>query len=687
MKKKAITIFVLVISFTIAIYLTCFRDNPQHYTGYIISEEQYAAVIAERSWESGLLETLIFDEQTLIFDNTDKTFYYSLVEGSSGAYDPYVKIKGADKNLTVAFLGNAIAKEGIKNNQTVSVLAYTDKGYDEYALKCTLLPIMNIECTGEIGDVYVPMTVTLFDNRRDAANRVTVSEGNIHIRGASARTYPKKSYRLSLKQESIGGNTRTNQVSLLGMRQDDDWLLYAAFDEPERVRNVFSSNLWKYTCAADNAKRIDTGIEYKYLELFMNGNYWGLYALGYPVDEKLLGIDSGNESVSLYKKISWASESELSITQDGVDGYEIKGGAGGWPLLLAYYYNLYLHSADNDYLYAGIDIDNMIDIYLFYNLIQGFDNVSGNAYHRNNLIKNQYILIENGANGLTALYVPWDLDYSWGGGYLTNKIDDNCIMESGYFNQIMVNGDTSLWEKIFEKYKYLRQNGWSEENIHIMLDEYESALYDSGAYLREMERWPQSTKEDASGGLQSFREYVMNRLQEADLYYSRMEVLCQKSIFISRSGEFKDFKEHVFIIEIHDKSLLDDHDYAAFFEYMGIDVASVMDDVTFIIANPSKGEVDYLSAVGGVGTAMETSAGIFSLSVDAEREYTDVDAYTVYLDGAAYYDTTADSATAIQMVYLDDGKVRNFDFTKGYELLTFAEVGRYLESVNAAAAR
>lgn len=519
MEKKMVTMAVLAVSFALTIYLTCFRDNPQHFSWYLISEEECADILTGRSCGQGLVDTLDFDGQTLLFDSAGRIFYYSLVEDSSGAYNPYVKVKGADNNLRVAFLGGGITKEGIADNQTISFLAYTDKEYEFYGLKCTLLPIINIECEEQIEDTYVPMTAVLFDNRKNTTARVTVSEGYIHIRGCSARYYDKKAFRISLRKESAGGNERLNQVSLLGMRQDDDWLLYAGYDEPERVRNVLSTNLWKNTCATDNAWEVDTGTEYKYVELFINGNYWGLYALGYPVDEKLLGIESADETIGLYKKISWADERELLITQNGVDGYEIKGGAAGWIDLFNYYHGLYDHSDDNGYLYAGIDIDNAIDIHLFYNLIQGLDNARGP------LIKNQYILIKNNTAGLTALYVPWDLDYSWGGGYLTTKVDENCIMESGYLFQILANGDEATWEKLIEKYRYLRQNGWSEQKINAMIDEYESALYDSGAYLREMERWPGSTKESADGRLHSFREYVMDRLRETDLYYDQMEAL------------------------------------------------------------------------------------------------------------------------------------------------------------------
>ena len=82
----------------------------------------------------------------------------------------------------------------------------------------------------------------------------------------------KKGYAVSLTQESVGGHLRDNDISLLGMRQDDDWVLYAAYNDQEKIRNVFSCNLWKDFCSTDNERGIDTGVEYRYLELFMNGD-------------------------------------------------------------------------------------------------------------------------------------------------------------------------------------------------------------------------------------------------------------------------------------------------------------------------------------------------------------------------------------------------------------------------------
>ena len=395
---------------------------------------------------------------------------------------------------------------------------------------------MNIECPEEIPDESVPMKITLYDNRIDAVGRLLCAEGEIHVRGATASAYPKKGFRFSLKTESPGDNVRPNHLSLLGMRQDDDWLLYAAYNDQEKVRNVFSSNLWEDTCASDNALGIDFGMEYRYLELFINGKYWGLYALGYPIDEKQVCIDSDSQDAILYKH-GLGSE-RLRFTKDGGIFGE---SPDNWEqtALQHYYYEIYRNADNNDRLLDGIDLDNAIDFYLFLNLVQGEDNTG--------LIKNYYILLQKENGAAKGLYAPWDLDLTWGNHYIGVlsenftypygiREDFNCIVESGILYQLMINGDAAVWERVFGKYHAFRENEWSDEAINALIDKYEADIFESGAYLRDMERWPEGTYGNASDGLSVFRAYVMNRLREADLYYERLEKAYEETsnVFIRR---------------------------------------------------------------------------------------------------------------------------------------------------------
>lgn len=526
--KKKLGILLLAISVILLVYLTCFLGGTQRLSDICVSEETFEHLKeVRRENREGLLEELCFDEEVLFFDKGNNTFYYSVPECRQRADNPYVEKKSTDASVMVAFCDMQITKESIKENSTFKLIAYNDGFYSEYNLKCTTLPLMNIDCADEITGENVSMTMTLFDNGGNATQTIIKSDGNIHIRGGSTRSYPKKPYRISLTQSSVGGNERTNKVSLLGMRQDDDWILYPAYNDQEKIRNVFSMNLWKYTCAEDNSFGLDNGIEYKYLELFINGEYWGLYALGYPVDELQLEIDfSKNEH--LYKKISWASEENIADTFDGpIDGYKTtETGGDDWAVLREYYVNFYKNQNNAEEMYSGIDIDNAIDIYLFINLVQGRDQVDDSGFN----IKNMYLSFKYSDGKKILLHTPWDLDLTWGNKYIAdlsvNKtipygIDSssNFIMRRSNIQALITGGDEKVWDLVLSKYWELRRGLWSEENINAMLDKYELDIYASGAYLREMERWPDGTYANTDDGLSVFRAYVMERLHETDEYY------------------------------------------------------------------------------------------------------------------------------------------------------------------------
>lgn len=693
--RKVTGISIMALSVVLAIYLTGFLGKPVHYMQCQADSAQLGEITAVRQKTEDLLDALIFNEETLFYDGTNNTFYYSLIEGNAGAYNPRIETRGkyaGNADIRLAFSQGEISEDTIRDNKEIYFLAYTEDAYCEYFLKCTTLPMMNITCRSvgrpeEISDEPVSMQAEVFDNRQGAASRLTLSDGIIHVRGGSTRGYLKKGYKLSLTRDSLGNHIRDNDISLLGMRQNDEWVLYAAYNDQEKIRNVFSCNLWKYTCATDNAGKIDTGVEYKYLELFLNGEYWGLYALGYTVDKKQLQLDAGNGREALYKVMQWVDRDAVPATYG--NGYETRGMHGhdeDWSALLLEYYGSMLMNADNnENLYAAIDIDNAIDVCLFFNLIQGLDNV------KVNLVKNLYVAIRREEDGrLTALYAPWDMDISWGNCWDAEariftvpygvQADANCVMESGHINHLILNGDGKIWQLIFDKYQYLRSGLWSEETINAMLDEYEADIYYSGAFRRDMERWPEGFYTDASRGLDTFREYVMERLKEADAYYARVKQLCRESTYVRRTALYKEFEGSSFIMEINNRELLEDTDYKDLLDYMGISLPRITEDVHFILAKPSEGKYDYLPSLTEDGESRQTSIGTVSFTILREGVYEAV------LDGTVCYDVTEFVKPAIRMSVIRDNTVRDFSFAKGYgtgpEQDTLANLKAYVKALS-----
>ena len=218
----------LILCISVLAFLTL-MDSGMLSTSYAecISDEKVCQeVMGTRVEYEDLLTNLYFDEQDLLYEYHTKTFYYSLVEGSSSAYNPQIKAESDTESVKVLFLGE-ITEAGIEQNQTIQILAYSDVYYYIYNLKCTTLPLMNINVQDHILREEIPMEMTLFDNQKGAANRVTNSTGTIKVRGASSSRLLKTSYKISLTMESLGENTRPNHISLLGMRQDEDWILKA----------------------------------------------------------------------------------------------------------------------------------------------------------------------------------------------------------------------------------------------------------------------------------------------------------------------------------------------------------------------------------------------------------------------------------------------------------------------------
>lgn len=667
--RKMIGMVLGILSFISGVYLVDYHaGNSTTYMQCMIEESEFEEIIASREEKGSILDGISFNGVDLFYDKVRGLFYYSLIEGNSQALNPCVKAVSADwENLQIAFLGSKLSREMVEENQTVEILVYTKEYYCRRYLVCTTLPLMNISSAGEIGDEDVPMELTLYDNSKGAANRVINSSGFIQIRGGYSRNYPKLGYRIRLTTESPGANSRPNQIALLGMRQDDDWLLYAGYNDQEKVRNVFSSNLWKYSCASDNKERIDAGMEYKYLELFINGEYWGLYALGYPIDKKQLGFGDDISKEALYKlKIDWIDERSVRPLEDGsISGYEQKGvdreTKEGWNLLTEHYNDLYTYHGDSDKLCERIDMDNMIDTYLFIKLIQGVDHAGKSHPYE---IFNMYVAIRTDWDGSRkGLYIPWDMDRTWGNGFGDDPyniaVDYQVPIESGYLNQLITNQDTDIWEKIFNKYWSMRSNLWSDEALSTLIDEYEADIFASGAFARDMARWPDGQYVNPGDRLEIFRQYVMDRLAETDLYIERMERMCEKSIFLRRSADYKDFEKSRFIIELHDKDLLRDQDYVDLLEYLNIEVEKITDDVHYIVAVPSVNSAEYFPSLGNCGNSIQTNAGVISLKGSSNR-------YSVMLDEFdCYHVDMLQARPGMKVVFVDEsGRVWELDVTK-----------------------
>jgi len=313
---------------------------------------------------------------------------------------------------------------------------------------------------------------------------LTVFTG-IKLRGGSSQSYPKKSYNIELWIDKDGN--QTEKLSLLGMRNDDDWILDGLWNEPIRIRDFTSHALWLEIGRTQHfGEDMKIGINRKYCELFLNGRYQGVYYLGEKIDRKQLNLEkhtfqSGGE---LYKGYA----QDIGVTFTGVDdfdndsltwsGYEAKYpniiGEVSWRNL----YNLVdfvvnsTHSSFNNEISSIMDLDNIIDYYIFLNLIYAADNIGNNIYTCRYNSSSLYF------------FIPWDLDGTFGNnwnGERTNITDE--ILSNGLYDKLLFLPDFKVITK--ERWNELRNVKLNTTYLKKLYRDNFEFLYRNGVYDRE----------------------------------------------------------------------------------------------------------------------------------------------------------------------------------------------------------
>lgn len=469
-------------------------------------------------------------------------FLYPMPESEKTGYNPIVEYHG---EVQMALEEAYITDERIGRSHEYRMMAYNDEQYHEFSLYVTTLPVIEIEYNSKITKwESSDAVVTVHDNRDDALTPLVKSDATIRLRGGSTIDYPKRPFRISMKDESVGGHNRKNRSSILGMRQDEDWILYPAYNDREKVRNVFCSNLWMKTNANRNDFGVENGYEYRYCELLINGEYRGLYAIGQPMDARQLALNTDDTTQPieyLYKKTDWYDEREYlseeyeketdgSDNSLGASGYSLVSLKNGveeseedWAVLKGYWSDMF-GTYDAEELRRHTDMKSAMDLYLLFNMIQGDDSTGGRES------KNWYLSFKCDGDHYVAIYTPWDMDISWGNGYngssknRTNDYgiepDEDYIMENNPVHVLMEMGDPDISTEITDEYNELRTKGWDDGTIDEMIDDFTSKIFDSGAYKRDRERWPNgSYLEDDGMKLEIFREYVHERMNCVDEHF------------------------------------------------------------------------------------------------------------------------------------------------------------------------
>lgn len=471
--------------------------------------------------------------------NADVKEIYTKANNAIVVYD---RMYGIDEHLNLIVVNMNVEDINNSNNGNITTILITGKTYSiketvekfntgtaytvindslkEYKLYFTDLPIINIKSWQPIVDE--PKIHALFTTSEKSLQ--TISDIGIELRGSTAQSFPKKSYRIEFWADSTG--TEKKDVCLAGLRTDDDWNLLALYNEPLRMNNKTSADIWRKinTLSYQNKEaQAVNGSRMRYSEIFVNGSYQGIYCVAEPVDRKQLKLkkyddDSGLIRGELYKGIKWGPAVFGSLPP-------YTNGNSIWANAFEYEYpdeiaqnwsNLYnlvdfvINSTNTEFftnIPAHFNMYNAVDYFIFLNLSRACDNTGKNLFIAKYNVNEAYF------------YVPWDLDDTFGNYYDGTKSNvTNDILSNGLYDRLFTDfSENGFRYKLRTKWEALRKDWLTSDNLIQMFNANYDLLKKNGVYERESAACP-NYKFDIQY-TDYMREWITNRIQYLDTIF------------------------------------------------------------------------------------------------------------------------------------------------------------------------
>jgi subtilisin-like proprotein convertase family protein len=493
------------------------------------------------------------------FDNNG---YISIIRGEApftGIYrpigDPGIVNKGQN--------GNGVWKLYIRD-----VYAWADQGnlvswelkFGNYPSKprpfsSSVFPIVYIDTRGKqiVDEPKTLVRMGIIDNGPgnlnypdDPWNDYNAWAG-IEYRGSSSQMFPKKPYGFET-WDSLGAE---NEVSILGMPEETDWILSPGYSDKAFLRNVLSCRLANQT--GHYASRT------RYCELFVNGQYQGVYTMMEKIKRDKNRVD--------IKKLDANDTSGVKLTGGyilKIDKFTGSGGIGwtspyppeahpdGQTIFIQYEYpkaedikpqqEAYIQNFVNEFEttlaspgfadtvngYAKyIDPGSFIDYFLVNEISRNIDGYRLSAF---------FYKQRDDQGGKLVMGPVWDYDIAW-----HNADYCNAWMTDGWaykFGDVCPNDWWQVpfwWSRLLEDTSYannmrcrweeLRTNVFNLDNINTYIDSVKSAM-NEGPQQRNYFQWPilgyyvwpnpYPYPQDYAGEIESLKTWIAERVAWLD---------------------------------------------------------------------------------------------------------------------------------------------------------------------------
>ena len=516
------------------------------------------------------VEQVYFNGKALVFDESSLTYFCPLPSSLRGGADLTLHItaqmKPGAEGYTLRFEDWEPAADGSVTVKHVNCTrtyglsllsedAQTAVGSVRVAF--TFLPLVEVNVASCNADDYTRGSLRVTDPDTEGQDQTWVAD--YRYRGSSALGYNKKSYAVKLRD--AGGESADG--SFFGLREDNNWILDAMAVDRSCMRNRVSTDLWNDFATEPYYQRDGredegrTGTRGRFVELFLNGSYHGLYCMTEKMDRKQLklkkykeaeGSDPDEVRGTLYKSSQWSYEVLMGHEPDvrsypgrSPRAYDNNNRLETWadyevkypdyeeeridwgPLWRAI--NFVATSSDEQFADSvGEYFDRPVldDYYLFIELMLATDNHGKNMYFFNYNIQEE-------ADGRKMGIAPWDLDGTWGRRWdgsseLTGPSQDFetylWAHEHGTFTLYDRLAASRLqWrEALAARYAQLREGYFSEASLTNRFRTYAELFAESGTDSREARRWP-AYHPDLQADVDYICDWIGQRLEWLDAQY------------------------------------------------------------------------------------------------------------------------------------------------------------------------
>lgn len=478
----------------------------------------------------------------IIYDKQNDTYMACIPEDAFGKdYEAIILLDIASDWSDLSIDGTQIAYsytfKQVEGNKLYSI--HARKGNKEINTKITFtfLPLLVLQ--GSFGYDYAQGSMSLYS---PDATEPTISLIKAKWRGGTTNTADKHKRNYKIKPLNFKG--KGQDISLLGMREDNNWILDAGQIDLFRLRNRIATEIWNDFATkpyyASKEPKTKSGVAGKVVEVILNNEYRGIYSLTEAMDRKELKLkkyDDKNQEFHghLWKVSSWDKAQFWEIDKDYDNTQET------WHAFETKYPDIEdVNPTDYSPLYEAIDfvvnsndetfkkevgdyfdIPVLIDYQLFLETLKPVDNNG----------KNMYWGIYDVAKSKKLTLAIWDLDASVGQDwhcstplhpdYVLPNTDLGVKDVFNLYHRLSSLNVDNYNEKVASRYQELRKTYFSEENLISRYQGYYDMLVKSGAASREECQW---SKDSDIGGyplnfkseIEYIKNWIINRLNYLD---------------------------------------------------------------------------------------------------------------------------------------------------------------------------